>query len=40
MADPYALSTSGGLRIVGLQDVDIELRHPQAFARAYDARSY
>lgn len=29
--DPYSLSTSGGLRIVGLQDVDVAVRHPEAF---------
>lgn len=30
--DPYSLSTQGALRIVGLQDVDVMLRYPQAFA--------
>ena len=30
--DPYSLSTSGGLRIVGLQDCDIAVRHAEAFA--------
>ncbi len=36
--DPYALSTSGGLRIIGLQDVDFKMRHPESFARAYDMK--
>lgn len=30
--DPYSLSTSGGLRIVALQDCDINVRHLQSFA--------
>jgi HK97 family phage major capsid protein/HK97 family phage prohead protease len=29
--DPYALSTSGGLRLVALQDIDINLRHLESF---------
>jgi len=39
LMDPYSLSTSGGLRVVGMQDVDIELRHPQSFSRLYDIRT-
>ncbi len=35
MVDPYALSTSGGLRVIGLQDADVELRHALSFARMY-----
>ena len=31
MVDPYSLSTSGSVRIVGLQDVDVAVRHPEAF---------
>jgi HK97 family phage major capsid protein/HK97 family phage prohead protease len=29
--DPYALSTSGGLRIIALQDVDVNIRHKESF---------
>lgn len=29
--DPYSLSTSGGLRLVALQDVDINVRHKESF---------
>lgn len=29
--DPYSLSTSGGLRLVALQDVDINIRHKESF---------
>jgi HK97 family phage major capsid protein/HK97 family phage prohead protease len=29
--DPYSLSTSGGLRLVALQDIDINLRHLESF---------
>lgn len=35
--DPYSLSTSGGVRIVAFQDVDIAVRHPQSFAAMLDA---
>ena len=35
--DPYSLSTSGGLRIVGLQDFDVAVRHPESFAAMLDA---
>jgi len=31
MVDPYSLSTSGGIRIVALQDCDVAVRHPEAF---------
>lgn len=30
--DPYSLSTSGGVRVVVMKDVDILIRHPEAFA--------
>lgn len=36
IVDPYSLSTSGGLRIVGLQDLDINIRHPESFAMIVD----
>jgi HK97 family phage major capsid protein/HK97 family phage prohead protease len=29
--DPYALSTSGGVRLVALQDIDLNLRHLESF---------
>ncbi len=35
MRDPYALSTSGGLRVVALQSVDVQVRHAGSFARIY-----
>lgn len=31
--DPFSLSTSGTVRIVGLQDADIAVRHPESFCR-------
>lgn len=31
--DPYALSTTGGLRIIGLQSVDFQVRHPESFSK-------
>ncbi|MFA5941422.1 MAG: phage major capsid protein [Sinimarinibacterium sp.] len=33
MVDPYTGSTSGTVRIVALQDVDIAVRHPESFCR-------
>jgi HK97 family phage major capsid protein len=33
MIDPYALSTSGGMRVIALQDLDIAVRHPESFCR-------
>lgn len=35
--DPYSNSTSGTLRIVALQDVDVAVRHPESFAAMVDA---
>jgi HK97 family phage major capsid protein len=35
--DPYSLSTSGGVRIVGLQDFDVAVRHQESFAAMQDA---
>ena len=37
LVDPYALSTSGGVRVVALQDVDVGVRHAQSFAAMLDA---
>lgn len=37
LVDPYTGSTSGTVRIVALQDVDIDARHPQSFAAMLDA---
>jgi HK97 family phage major capsid protein/HK97 family phage prohead protease len=34
--NPYALDTSGGVRVTALQDVDIAVRHPEAFCRGND----
>ena len=31
--NPYALDTSGGVRVTALQDVDVAVRHPEAFCR-------
>lgn len=36
MVDPYSLSTSGGTRIVALQDVDFNIRHPESFCYGSD----
>lgn len=35
--DPYSLSTSGGKRVVALQDVDAQLRRVASFAAMQDA---
>jgi HK97 family phage major capsid protein len=35
--DPHSLSTTGALRIVALQDVDVAVRHPQSFSAMQDA---
>jgi HK97 family phage major capsid protein len=34
--NPYALDTSGGVRVVALQDVDVAVRHPESFTRGND----
>lgn len=34
--DPYALSTSGGIRVVALQDVDFAVRHAVSFCHSND----
>ncbi len=36
MVDPYTGSSSGTVRIVALQDVDVELRHGQSFSTIVD----
>jgi HK97 family phage major capsid protein/HK97 family phage prohead protease len=33
MVDPYTGSTSGTVRVVALQDVDVAVRHPESFSR-------
>jgi len=37
LVDPYSLGTSGGVRVVVFQDVDIAVRHPESFAVMLDA---
>jgi HK97 family phage major capsid protein len=37
LVDPFTLSTSGQVRIVGFQSVDFAVRYPQAFAAMKDA---
>jgi len=39
MADPYTGGTSGTVRVVALEDVDIAVRHAQSFALMADART-
>lgn len=34
--DPYSLSTSGGLRVIALQDVDMNIRHAESFCYGSD----
>ncbi|MCC8369474.1 MAG: phage major capsid protein [Rickettsia endosymbiont of Oxypoda opaca] len=34
LVDPYALGTSGGIRIRLMQDIDIAIRHVESFAVA------
>ncbi len=36
IVDPYTGSSSGTLRIVVLQDVDVNVRHPESFAKCVD----
>lgn len=36
LVDPYTHSTSGAIRVVGLQDVDVAIRHPESFAAMVD----
>jgi HK97 family phage major capsid protein/HK97 family phage prohead protease len=35
--DPYANATSGGVRVIALQDLDYGCRHPECFVRANDS---
>lgn len=37
MVDPYTASTTGTVRVVALQDVDVAVRHPESFAAMLDA---
>ncbi len=37
LVDPYTASTTGTIRVVALQDVDIAVRHPESFAAMLDA---
>lgn len=37
MVDPYSNSTSGTVRVVALQDVDVAVRHAESFAAMKDA---
>jgi len=37
MVDPYTHSTSGTVRVVALQDVDIAIRHAESFSRGNDS---
>lgn len=37
--DPYTASTSGTVRVVALQDMDISVRHPESFSAIQDARN-
>jgi len=39
MLDPYALATSGGRRVIALQDVDVAFRHVESFAVMKDAKT-
>jgi HK97 family phage major capsid protein len=36
LTDPYTGSSSGTIRVVCLQDVDFNVRHPQSFAKIVD----
>ncbi len=36
IVDPYTGSSSGTLRIVTLQDVDVNVRHPESFNSIVD----
>jgi HK97 family phage major capsid protein len=35
--NPFALDKSGGVRVTALQDVDVAVRHPEAFCRGNDS---
>jgi HK97 family phage major capsid protein len=36
LVDPYTGSSSGTVRVVALQDVDLNVRHPESFAKCVD----
>jgi HK97 family phage major capsid protein len=36
LVDPYTLSSSGGVRIVAMQDAQVVLRHPESFSKIVD----
>jgi HK97 family phage major capsid protein len=37
LVDPYTLSSSGGVRVVALQDCDVKLRRTESFSKIVDA---
>jgi hypothetical protein len=37
LVDPYTNSTSGTVRVVAMQDVDVQVRHAESFAAMLDA---
>lgn len=37
LVDPYTASTTGSVRVVAMQDIDIAVRHPESFAAMLDA---
>ncbi len=37
MVDPYTGGTSGTVRVIALQDVDVAVRHAESFAAMKDA---
>ena len=39
LVDPFTGSSSGSIRIVALQDIDINLRHPESFAVIVDGKT-
>lgn len=36
LVNPFALDTSGGYRVSAFQDIDIQVRHPESFAKCVD----
>jgi HK97 family phage major capsid protein len=39
LTDPYTGSSTGNVRVVALQDVDINVRHPESFAKVVDVQT-
>jgi hypothetical protein len=37
MVDPYTGGTSGTVRVIALQDIDIAIRHAESFSAMLDA---